>query len=78
MMAQIFVKGFRAGIQRRLLCFNLFWHVLDIIWVAMFTIVYLDRRRAMSVQSEDHTALDVVPGAMDACAKASGKARRPI
>ncbi|MDB5670002.1 MAG: Cytochrome o ubiquinol oxidase subunit, partial [Alphaproteobacteria bacterium] len=26
---------------RRLLCFNLFWHALDIIWVGVFTIVYL-------------------------------------
>jgi cytochrome o ubiquinol oxidase subunit III len=41
MMAQLFVKGFRAVIVRRLLCFNLFWHVLDIIWIALFTIVYL-------------------------------------
>jgi cytochrome o ubiquinol oxidase subunit III len=41
MMAQIWVKGFRADIMRRLLCFNLFWHALDIIWVALFTIVYL-------------------------------------
>jgi cytochrome o ubiquinol oxidase subunit 3 len=41
MMAQIFVKGFRPNILRRMLCFNLFWHALDIIWVALFTIVYL-------------------------------------
>jgi len=41
MMAQVFVKGFRPNILRRMLCFNLFWHVLDIIWVALFTIVYL-------------------------------------
>ncbi|WP_424140711.1 cytochrome c oxidase subunit 3 [Roseomonas chloroacetimidivorans] len=41
MMAQIFVKGFRPNILRRLLCFSLFWHALDIIWVALFTIVYL-------------------------------------
>jgi cytochrome o ubiquinol oxidase subunit III len=41
MMAQIFVKGFRFNILRRLICFNLFWHALDIIWVALFTIVYL-------------------------------------
>jgi len=41
MMAQVFVKGFRADILRRLVCFNLFWHALDIIWVALFTIVYL-------------------------------------
>jgi cytochrome o ubiquinol oxidase subunit III len=41
MMAQVFVKGFRPNIVRRLICFNLFWHALDIIWVALFTIVYL-------------------------------------
>ena len=41
MMAQVFVKGFRPNILRRILCFNLFWHALDIIWVAIFTIVYL-------------------------------------
>ena len=41
MMAQIWFKGFKPPIMRRLLCFNLFWHALDIIWVALFTIVYL-------------------------------------
>jgi cytochrome o ubiquinol oxidase subunit 3 len=41
MMAQLLVKGFRGDILRRLLCFNLFWHTLDIIWVAIFTLVYL-------------------------------------
>lgn len=41
MMAQVFVKGFRPDILRRMLCFNLFWHALDIVWVALFTIVYL-------------------------------------
>jgi cytochrome o ubiquinol oxidase subunit 3 len=41
MMAQVFAKGFRPDIQRRVLCFALFWHALDIIWVAVFTIVYL-------------------------------------
>ncbi|WP_298688115.1 cytochrome (ubi)quinol oxidase subunit III [uncultured Sphingomonas sp.] len=41
MMAQIWAKGFTPNIQRRLLCFSLFWHALDIIWVALFTIVYL-------------------------------------
>jgi cytochrome o ubiquinol oxidase subunit 3 len=41
MMAQVHVKGFRPNILRRLLCFNLFWHVLDIIWIALFTMVYL-------------------------------------
>jgi cytochrome o ubiquinol oxidase subunit 3 len=41
MMAQVHAKGFRADIQRRFLCFALFWHALDIIWVAVFSVVYL-------------------------------------
>jgi cytochrome o ubiquinol oxidase subunit III len=41
MMAQVAVKGFRATVQRRLWCFALFWHALDIIWVGLFTLVYL-------------------------------------
>ena len=41
MMAQIWTKGFRQDIMRRLLCYSVFWHALDIIWVAIFTIVYL-------------------------------------
>ena len=41
MMAQVAVKGFVATVQRRLLCFALFWHALDIIWVGLFTVVYL-------------------------------------
>ena len=41
MMAQIYAKGFRPYILRRFLCFSLFWHALDIIWVALFTVVYL-------------------------------------
>jgi len=27
--------------MRRFMCFSLFWHALDIIWVALFTVVYL-------------------------------------
>ena len=41
MMAQVFAKGYRDDILRRMLCFSLFWHALDIIWVAVFTVVYL-------------------------------------
>ncbi|MES2327594.1 MAG: cytochrome o ubiquinol oxidase subunit III [Pseudomonadota bacterium] len=41
MMAQIWAKGFREDIMRRLLCFSVFWHALDIIWVGIFTIIYL-------------------------------------
>jgi cytochrome o ubiquinol oxidase subunit 3 len=41
MMAQVQFMGWKPQIVRRLVCFNLFWHALDIIWVAIFTIVYL-------------------------------------
>jgi cytochrome o ubiquinol oxidase subunit 3 len=41
MMAQVQVKGFRPEIIHRLICFNLFWHALDIVWVGVFSIVYL-------------------------------------
>jgi cytochrome o ubiquinol oxidase subunit III len=41
MMAQVAIRGFRPSVQRRLLCFALFWHALDIIWVWLFTVVYL-------------------------------------
>src|SRR5215471_2867878 len=41
LMLHVALKGFRANVQRRLLCFALFWHALDIIWVGIFTVVYL-------------------------------------
>lgn len=39
--AQILMRGFQPAVMRRLMCFSLFWHALDIIWIAIFTIVYL-------------------------------------
>ena len=41
MMVQVAIKGFRATVERRLLCFSMFWHFLDIVWVWLFTVVYL-------------------------------------
>ena len=41
MLAQVQVKGFRREIIHRLICFNLFWHALDIVWIGIFTVVYL-------------------------------------
>jgi cytochrome o ubiquinol oxidase subunit 3 len=41
MMAQLAIKGIRATVERRILCFALFWHALDIVWVWLFTVVYL-------------------------------------
>jgi cytochrome o ubiquinol oxidase subunit III len=41
MMAQVAARGFRPAVERRLICFSLFWHALDIIWVGLFSVVYL-------------------------------------
>ena len=41
MIAQVYAKGYRPDILRRMLCFGLFWHTLDIVWVGIFTVVYL-------------------------------------
>ena len=40
-MAQVAVKGRRDFVLRHLRCFSLFWHALDIIWVAVMSLVYL-------------------------------------
>jgi cytochrome o ubiquinol oxidase subunit III len=41
LVAQVIAKGLRAPMLRRLLCWSLFWHALDIVWVGVFTLVYL-------------------------------------
>ena len=41
MVGQIATRGYIPTTIRRFLCFALFWHALDIIWVALFTVVYL-------------------------------------
>jgi len=41
LISQISRKGLTMPIQRRLALFSLFWHFLDIIWIFIFTIVYL-------------------------------------
>jgi cytochrome o ubiquinol oxidase subunit III len=41
MAAQVVAKGLRPAVLRRLLCFSLFWHALDIIWIGVMTLVYL-------------------------------------
>jgi len=46
MMVQVAARGFVANVERRLLCFALFWHALDIVWVWLFTVVYLMGVRA--------------------------------
>ena len=41
LVAQTAAFGLKDFVCRRLHCFSLFWHALDIIWVALFTLVYL-------------------------------------
>ena len=41
LVAQVVVKGLRAVVLQRLLCFSLFWHALDIVWIGVMTLVYL-------------------------------------
>ena len=39
--AQVAVRGPMDFVLRRLRCFSLFWHALDIIWIALLSLVYL-------------------------------------
>ncbi|MCL4502045.1 MAG: cytochrome o ubiquinol oxidase subunit III [Deltaproteobacteria bacterium] len=41
MMGQVAVKGLTLPVQSRLLRLSMFWHFLDIVWIGIFSIVYL-------------------------------------
>lgn len=41
LMTNLYKRGFSASIVKRLTMLSLFWHFLDIIWIFIFTIVYL-------------------------------------
>jgi cytochrome o ubiquinol oxidase subunit 3 len=41
MLLQVATLGFQPMVTRRFFCFGLFWHALDIVWIGVFTIVYL-------------------------------------
>jgi cytochrome o ubiquinol oxidase subunit 3 len=41
MMAQIARHGLTADNRRRLMCLGMFWHLLDVVWIGVFTFVYL-------------------------------------
>src|SRR6266487_2154278 len=41
MMVQASLRQFDTVLPTRLACLSLFWHFLDIIWIGVFTIVYL-------------------------------------
>ena len=41
MVIQVISKGLTTPVQSRLMRLSMFWHFLDIVWVGVFTIVYL-------------------------------------
>lgn len=41
LMLQVAVKGLSAPVQGRLLRLSVFWHFLDIVWIGVFSVVYL-------------------------------------
>lgn len=41
LMVQVWQRGLIAANRRRLICLSLFWHFLDVIWIGVFTLVYL-------------------------------------
>ena len=41
MMYQVVRRGLTATNQTRLSCLSLFWHFLDVVWICVFTVVYL-------------------------------------
>jgi len=41
LMAQVGRHGLIAANRRRLMCLSMFWHFLDVIWIGVFTFVYL-------------------------------------
>lgn len=41
LMVQVARKGLIPANKRRLMCLSMFWHFLDVIWIGVFTFVYL-------------------------------------
>lgn len=41
LMTQVGKRGLTAENKRRLMCLSMFWHFLDLVWIGVFTFVYL-------------------------------------
>jgi cytochrome o ubiquinol oxidase subunit 3 len=41
MLVQLSQRGLHIENKRRLMCLSMFWHFLDVIWIGVFTFVYL-------------------------------------
>jgi cytochrome o ubiquinol oxidase subunit 3 len=40
-MAHVWLRGLSESTQTKLMCLSMFWHFLDVVWVCIFTFVYL-------------------------------------
>lgn len=41
MLSQLLTLGLNADVYRRLTCLSMFWHFLDLVWIFIFSVVYL-------------------------------------
>jgi cytochrome o ubiquinol oxidase subunit 3 len=41
LMTQVAKQGLIEANRRRLMCLSMFWHFLDVVWIGVFTFVYL-------------------------------------
>ena len=41
MIGQVLIKGLTPHVMSRLFRLGLFWHFLDIVWIGIFSVVYL-------------------------------------
>jgi cytochrome o ubiquinol oxidase subunit 3 len=41
MLVQLGQRGLHAENRKRLMCLSMFWHFLDVVWIGVFTFVYL-------------------------------------
>jgi len=41
LVTQIGIKGLIPANRRRVMCLSMFWHFLDVVWIGVFTFVYL-------------------------------------
>lgn len=41
LMVQLKMRGLIGANKRRLMCLSMFWHFLDVIWIGVFSVVYL-------------------------------------
>ncbi|MCD7110604.1 cytochrome o ubiquinol oxidase subunit III [Rhizobium sp. DKSPLA3] len=41
LMVQVSMRGLIPENRRRLMCLSMFWHFLDVVWIGVFSIVYL-------------------------------------